>query len=117
MIGIFLLLEICISFILGFFNLLGLNSSISTIILFIINILIFFIIGFKNGKKTNKKGFIEGLLTGSILIFILFLLSLIIFHKSLSLGSLFYYLSLLFTSVISSTIGKNKKNDSIQQKN
>ena len=100
----------------GFANFLGLNNSISAIIIFIINIIIFFINGFIFGKTTNKKGFLEGLIISGILVLILFILSLLFFNKELSLGTLFYYLVLIFTSIIAGTIGKNKKIDSMLEK-
>ena len=116
MLGIFILLEVLLAFIMGFANLIGLNSSLSAIIIFIINIIIFFTYGFIFGKTTNKKGFLEGIITGGILILTLFIFSLIFFHKALSLGTLFYYLVLLFVTIVSATIGKNKKTDSTPEK-
>lgn len=110
--GIFILLEVLVSFIMGLFNLIGMNSSLSKIILLIFNIIIFLIYGIQRGKSTNKKGLIEGLITGSIMIVILFIIALIFFHSSISLATLFYYLILVLTSVIGATIGKNKKIDS-----
>ena len=110
--GIFILLEVLFSFVMGLFNLLGMNSSLSKIILLIVNLIIFFIFGFTKGKITNKKGFIEGALTGLILILILFIISLIFFHSNISWATLIYYLALIFISMIGSTIGKNKKIDS-----
>lgn len=105
----FILIEILISFILGIFNLLNINSGITSIISFISNIILFFIISYINGKKTNKKGLIEGLIISLILVSILFTISLIFFIKSLSYKTLIYYLCLIIVSLIASTIGKNKK--------
>lgn len=96
----------------GLFNLIGLNISLSKIIILIINVLVFFGYGFVHGKNTNRKGLLEGLITGLSLIAILFLISIIFFHSSLSIVTLFYYLALLMISTIGSTIGKNKKEDS-----
>jgi len=110
--GIFILLEILISFIIGLFNLLGFNSSLSKIILLLVNIVIFFVYGIQKGKVTNKKGILEGLLTGGIMIMLLFIITLIFFHTSLSLATLLYYLALLFVTIVGSTVGKNKKIDS-----
>jgi len=110
--SIFTLLEILIAFIMGLFNLIGLNSSLTKIIILIINLLVFFFFGFQKGKKTNKKGFLEGIINGIILITILFTITIIFFHQILSLATLFYYMALIFASVVGSTIGKNKKIDS-----
>lgn len=114
-IGIFITLELCVSFLMGFFNLIGVSSFLTNTFLLIFNIILFSVYGYKAGKKTNKKGFIEGLITGSIFIVILLLLSLIIFHKSLTLSTLFYYLSLITISMVSSIIGRNKKEDITQK--
>lgn len=116
MLGIFILIEILLAFIMGFANLIGLNSSLSAILIFIINIAIFFIYGFTSGKITMKKGFLEGIITGGMLILTLFILSIIFFHNALSLGTLFYYLVLFFITIVASTIGKNKKIDSMPEK-
>ena len=112
--GIFLLIEVLLAFVMGLFNLLGMNTSLSKIIILLTNIIIFFSYGYISGKKTSKKGYKDGLIQGLILISILFLISLILFYKDLSLGTIFYYLILLITSVISGIIGKNKKEDSIK---
>ena len=90
----------------------GMNSSLSKIIILILNLGIFFFYGLQRGKLTNKKGLLEGLFTGGILVMILLIITLIFFHSSLSLGTIFYYLALVFITVIGSTIGKNKKIDS-----
>lgn len=111
LIGIFLALELLMSFIAGLLNLIGVSGFITSIMLLIFNILLFSIYGYKAGKMTNRKGFVEGLIMGSIFVLILFILSLILFHKDLSLASLFYYLSLILITVAASIIGRNKKED------
>lgn len=111
---IFILIELLITFIFSFFNLIGLNSSISFIMLFISNLILFFIYGLINGKANEHKGFIEGIITSSILILILFIISLIFFIKSLSIYTIFYYLVLMISCVIGAIIGKNKKDNSTQ---
>jgi putative membrane protein (TIGR04086 family) len=112
--GIFILVEVLLAFIMGLFNLLGMNTSLSKIIIFITNIIIFFGYGYISGKTAHKKGFEDGMIQGLTLISILFVISIIFFHKNLSLGSLLYYLVLLITTIISGIIGKNKKEDSIK---
>lgn len=112
--GIFLLIEIFLAFFMSFFNLIGVNSSLTKIIIFITNIIVFAIFAFINGKTTNKKGFIEGIITGLLLIIPLFLISLIFFKNNLSLGTSFYYICLFTVSTVFATIGKNKKVDSKQ---
>ena len=110
--GIFILLEILIAFIIGLFNLMGINISLSKIIILLTNVSIFFTYGLNKGKNTNKKGLLQGLITGGILILILFIISLIFFHNKFTISTLLYYIALLFMTLIGSTIGKNKKKDS-----
>ncbi|MBR4231444.1 MAG: TIGR04086 family membrane protein [Bacilli bacterium] len=112
--GIFILIEVLLVLVMSFFNLIGVNSSFTKILIFISNIVIFFVFGFKSGKKSNRKGLNEGLINGFILIGILFLISLIFYAKSFSLGTIFYYLTLMTTSIISAIIGKNKKVETTQ---
>lgn len=111
MIGIFLALELLVSFLMGLLNLIGVSTFITSIILLIFNIILFSIYGFKAGKTTNRKGFIEGIILGGIFVLILLILSLILFHKDLSLSTLFYYLSLILITMTSSIIGRNKKEE------
>lgn len=113
-IGIFILIEILLIFIVSLLNLIGVNSSITKMIVFISNIIVFFMFGYKSGKKSNRKGVSEGLINGITLIGILLIISLIFFAKAFSLGTALYYLSLLTVSIISAIIGKNKKVDSTQ---
>lgn len=94
-----------------FLNLLGINDSLTLILILIINLIVFFIYGFIEGKKTNKKAIIEGLITGLSLIACLFLLSVIVFNKVFSVGTVMYYLFLITSSIIGSIMGKNKKED------
>ena len=65
-ISIFLIVELLLTFLTSLLNLLGLNSGITTIILFITNIIIFFILSFANAHKWQKKGLIEGLIISLI---------------------------------------------------
>ncbi|MBQ6841288.1 MAG: DUF3792 family protein [Bacilli bacterium] len=105
-------MEVLVSFIMGLFNLIGMNSSLSKIIILIINLALFFIYGLSRGKVTHKKGLIEGLITGGILVAILFVISLIFFHSAISIATIFYYLALIFATIVGATVGKNTKKDS-----
>ena len=106
-IGLFIIIELFISFILGLFNLIGINSYITKLISFIINISLFFILSFIKGKHTNKKGIICGLINGLILIFTFFIITIIFFIKHICFTTIFYYLILLSSSVIGGILGKN----------
>ena len=89
-----MLIEIFLAFITGFINLLGGNSSITALIIFISNIVIFLIYGFNEAIHSNRKGFISGIINGFILIITLFLLNLILFQKHFALSTLLYLLPL-----------------------
>lgn len=109
MIGIFILLELLLSFIMGFLNLMGLSSFITNILLLIFNIIIFTFYGYKSGKVFNKKAIISGLTTGFILTLILFIIGLILFAKNISISTAFYYLSMILICTLASITSKNKK--------
>ena len=89
---------------LNYFQVLKFNSLIK--INFIIMAIITFIFGIGSGKKTSKKGYMEGLKLGFIIIFILLLLN-IIFVRSFNLNILVYYLILIISSTFGSMIGIN----------
>ena len=108
--GLFILIELLISFIMGLFGLIGLNDSLSMVIIFLSNIIIFFIYGFINSKNSNKKGIICGIITFLVLISIMIIFNLI-FFRNFSMGTIIYYISLFITTIISSIISKNKKDN------
>lgn len=67
-----------------------------------------FISAFVLGKKTNKKGFIEGLKIALLFIVIVFIISLLVKAK-LGLNTFLYYLLITLTSMLGASIGINKK--------
>lgn len=69
-------------------------------------ILTMLISSFILGKKCTKKGYLEGLKFGAIIILILTLLNLIL--HSLSLKSIIFFSILLISSMLGSMIGINK---------
>lgn len=89
----------------NYFNLL--SSKIISVLKLLLPLTSIFITGYQLGKQSEKKGYIEGLKLGVIIILI-FLTFVLILDK-FSLKSLIYYLILLLTSVMSSMIGINKK--------
>jgi len=92
--------------ILAILNLVGMKSY--NIIILIIMIIASFIGGIKIGRMATKKGYINGLIFGFILIGILFLFSL--FSKeSRDISTVMYYLIILITSTVGSMIGVQKK--------
>jgi len=104
----FIFLNIIIS-ILSYFELL--NTNIINIIKIIITILSISLSGLYIGIKSNKKGYLEGLKLGGIIVTIFLLITLIpkgiIFNKFTWL----YYLMIIALEVLSSTIGINIKKD------
>ena len=108
-IAIFLILELLFTFIVSLLNLLGLNSGITTIIIFILNILLFFILSLINASKVKKKGFLEGIILGLIFIVLMVLIKIILFENTFNLSTFIYYLILLLTSLFGGMIGVNKK--------
>lgn len=109
--GIFILIELFIAFILGLINLFGVSSYITNLLSFLFNIALFFMLSFKKGKTTNKKAYIEGLINGLMLISCLLIITIIFFIKKISIYTVFYYLILISTSVIASILGKNTKKE------
>ncbi len=103
---IFLLLLI---FITSLLNLIGVNSSITNLMIFIFNILAFFIFGFKNGKKACNKGYLEGLKLGSLFLLLLIIISLFTSKNIFNLTTFIYYIVLLLASILGGSIGINKK--------
>ena len=91
--------------ILNYFNIL--SNSIISIMKLILPILGMFINSYRLGKTSEKKGYLEGLKFGGIVILIFSLL--VILLDKFELKSLIYYLILILTSIMSSTVGINRK--------
>lgn len=66
------------------------------------------LLGINLGKKTSKKGFLEGLKLGSIVVFCIFILNLI-FYRKFNLQIFLYYLLLLTSPTIGGILGINMK--------
>lgn len=90
-----------------YYNLL--NNLVYKVILIISIILTVAISAFLLGKKTSSKGYLEGLKFGSFISLIMFSFSLI-FFQNIEINMIIYYLIIIFTSIIFSTIGINYKN-------
>ena len=67
-----------------------------------------FISGFIVGKKSNKKGWLEGLKVG-LLFFLILILSNILFIKDFSFKIIIYIFILILPSMVGSMIGILKK--------
>ena len=110
-ISIFLIVELMITFIISLLNLMGVNAGLTTIILLICNVLFFFILNYFNAHINKKKGFLEGIILGLILIFLMILIKIIFFNNSFKITTVIYYLILLITSIFGGMFGVNKKSD------
>lgn len=89
----------------NYFNLL--KPDIISILKLLFPILTIYITSYNLGKQSEKKGYIEGIKIGAIIIAILIILVLLL--DKFELKSLLYYLILFFTSILSSMIGINRK--------
>ena len=107
---VFLSLIIGLFFItlLSFFNII--NIKVINILKIIVTLLSLFIGSFILGKKSSKKGYLEGIKFGSIIIIIFLILNLSI-YKNLKLSLIILYTIYLFTCTLGSMIGitKNKR--------
>lgn len=105
----FLLFLICTLFltILNYTGILTGNilNIFSTILLFIS----IFIGGILTGRKANRKGYIEGIKFGSIIMVMILLINLLIFKNKIHLISILYYLLIIFISMVGSIVGIAKK--------
>lgn len=108
-VGIFIGILILFSAITSLLNLLGLSKNISSVITFIFQLLLFLVLGFIHGKKTNKKGFLQGIKVASILILLMWLLSILLYKYNFKISNLVYYVILSLASITGAIIGKNKK--------
>ena len=96
--------------ILNYINLLG--DNIFKFFKILIPIISIFVGSFILGRKSLKKGWLEGIKYGLIIIFIMSVFSLIFFKNDMSIKSIFYYFILLLVSVTSSMVGISfKKNN------
>ena len=93
--------------ILNYFSILrGIPLNILSIVTIIVSL---FIGGFLTGKKANKKGYLEGIKFGTIMIVMIILLNLILFKNKFTIISILYYLLLLLSSTFGAMIGIMRK--------
>ena len=89
----------------------NMSYNVNCLILFIWSAIGLFVINFLNGKRTNQKGYLEGLKLGGLVILLFFIISL--FTKDfISLSKIIYYGVLILISIIASSIGINFKDHS-----
>lgn len=91
---------------LNYFNLL--SSNIANTLILILVIASILVGSFLLGKKSNKKGYLEGIKYSAILIFLLVIINLL-FIKVFEIKSLVYFLIIIVSSTFGSMVGINKK--------
>ena len=96
-----------ITTILSYFNIL--NDKITSIIKIIIPIISMLIGGFYIGKRSNKKGFLEGLKLGGIFSCILIIFNYLALDNSFKFKYMLFYIILIISSILGSMIGINRK--------
>mgnify|MGYP003319562409 CR=1 FL=1 len=93
------------------FNLIfNINNTLNSFISLILISLYIFISNINNGKKITDKAYKVGLKRGIKTIIILFILNLLTFNIYFKLTTLYYYLIIIFISILGSIIGINIKN-------
>ncbi len=113
--GYYAIFIILITFICSLLNLIGVNSTITNLMIFLFNILMFFILGFKNGKKANSKGYIAGLKMSGLFLIVLIVINLFTAKKFFSIATVIYYLILVLAGTAGGMMGINKKDANAQQ--
>lgn len=86
-----------------------LNGTFLKVVSIITIILSLFIGGFLSGSKANKKGYLEGIKFGLVMIVIILILNLLVFRNEFNLINILYYISLLFSSMIGGMMGIARK--------
>lgn len=108
--GITLGLILTFSFFLNIFSYFDLlNSNIYKIILILTSAISILVGSFILGKKSDNKGYLEGIKFGLITIILFFIISFLAFSQKLTISSFIYYLILVITSSIGSMFGINKR--------
>ena len=89
----------------NYFDILG--SKIVSILRLILPLGAMFVSSYGLGKSSDKKGYLEGLKLGGIIILIFMVLVLLL--DKLSFKCILYYAIMMLTSVMGSMIGINRK--------
>ena len=113
--GYYCLFLILLVFTCSLFNLIGVNSTITNLIIFLFNLGVYFIFGFKSGKKAVSKGYIEGLKVSGLFLLVLFVINLFSAKNIFSISTLIYYVILILAGTLGSMLGINKKEDTTKQ--
>ena len=102
---------IVLTFIFNTLNYINLiTGTLFKIVKIIIPIISYFIAGFIMGKNSSKKGYLNGLSIGAIIVFIFLMISLI-FKCSIGIKTIIFYLLYLISSIAGSMIGIMSKKE------
>lgn len=104
-------LELFLVIIISSLNMFGMSSSISSIILLIINVCIFLFFGYIHGNTQKYRGFITGFVTGLIFTLFMYIINILFFKGNFNINLFMYYLILILSATLGGMIGKIKKTD------
>ena len=108
--GTFILILLIFTFIITIFSYFNImNNNITTIFKMFIPIISILTSTIYMGINSNKLGWLEGLKLGLIICIFLFLFNILGLNKNFKINQLLFYSILIFTSIIGSMIGINRK--------
>lgn len=111
--GIALLSLLVFTFLMTLFNYVGvIPNSMVSIVEIVIPLLSLFIGGYLLGKKSQKKGWLQGLKLGILFILLLLLFQYLGLHMNFDVRNLVFYLLLMMSTIFGSMLGINRKKES-----
>lgn len=111
-IGFSLLIMLVLTFIVTLFNYIGLfNLKIVNAFSYITPFISCLIGGMTLGRRSNKKGYLEGLKLGLIIILLLFIFNFLALNQGYTLPNIILYIIILGASILGSMVGINLKKE------
>ena len=99
-----------LTFIITIFNYFNIiNNKTISIFKILIPVISLFIGGYYIGKKSNNKGYLEGLKLGIIFSLFIIIFNFLVLSNSFKLKYLLFYIIIIISSILGSMIGINKK--------
>ncbi len=89
-----------------YFNLI--NSNVNSYLKLLTMLISLFIGGIYIGSKATKKGWLEGIKIGAVIIVVLFIISYLAFDHGITLKTIIYYFLIMTSSMLGSMLGINK---------
>lgn len=102
------LISVLLLTVLNYFSIIG--SKMVVFLEIVIAFISMFIGGFVVGKRSNQKGWLEGLKFGGIFLIFIVILNLIL-KNDIEIKNIIYYIIILFSTIFGSIIGINKNID------